>query len=57
LTVIEVVAAVKRKTVEEGGLWRKISIHLCHSYRGMKLKEIGDEFGVSNATVLGLIRK
>jgi len=51
MTVEAVIEAVKRETGEEGGLWRKISIHLCHRYSGMKLKEIGEKFGVSDATV------
>ena len=51
LAVEEVVEAVKRVIGEEGGLWRKISIHLCHLYSGMKLKEIGEKFGVSDAAV------
>jgi len=34
LAVEEVVEAVKRVVGEDGGLWRKISIHLCHLYRG-----------------------
>lgn len=35
----------------EGVLWRKISIHLCHRYGGKKLKEIGDRFGMGDAAV------
>lgn len=49
--VEEVVDAVKRVIGEDGGLWRKISIHLCHLYSGLKLKEIGEKFGVSDAAV------
>jgi len=51
LTVEEVVEAVQRATGGEGGLLRKLSIHLCHRYSGMKLKEIGEKFGVSDAAV------
>jgi hypothetical protein len=50
-TVEEVIEAVKRAVGEEGGLWRKISIHLCHRYSGMKLKDIGEKFGLSDAAV------
>lgn len=51
LSVEKVVDAVKITVGEEGGLWRKISIHLCHRYSGMKLKEIGEKFGVGDAAV------
>lgn len=51
LTAEEIVEAVKRETGEEGALWKKISIHLCHHYSGMKLKEIGAKFGLSDAAV------
>jgi REP element-mobilizing transposase RayT len=51
LTIEEIIETVKRGTGEEGGLWRKISIHLCHRYSGLKLKEIGEKFGVSDAAV------
>jgi putative transposase len=51
LSIEKVVDAVKRVVGEEGALWRKISIHLCHRYGGMKLKEIGEKFGVGDAAV------
>jgi hypothetical protein len=51
LTVEEVVEAVKRATGAEGGLLRKLSILLCRRYSGMKLKEFGEKFGVSDAAV------
>lgn len=51
ISVEEVVDIVKKTVGEEGGLWRKISIHLCHRYSGMRLKEIGEKFGVSDAAV------
>lgn len=51
LSIEKVVDAVKRAVGEEGVLWRKISIHLCHRYGGMKLKEIGEKFGVGDAAV------
>ncbi len=50
-TVEEVIEAVKRAVGEEGSLWRKISIHLCHRYSGMKLRDIGEKFGLSDAAV------
>lgn len=50
-TVEEVIEAVKSAVGEEWGLWRKISIHLCHRYNGMKLKDIGEKFGLSDAAV------
>ena len=51
LTIEDMIEAVKRETGEDGGLWRKISIHLCHRYSGLKLKEVGEKFGVSDAAV------
>ncbi|MDD2338216.1 MAG: transposase [Geobacteraceae bacterium] len=51
LSIEKVVDTVKRAVGEEGMLWRKISIHLCHRYGGMKLKEIGEKFGVGDAAV------
>lgn len=50
-TVEEVIETVKSAVGEEGSLWRKISIHLCHRYSGIKLKEIGEKFGLSDAAV------
>ncbi|MDD2337832.1 MAG: hypothetical protein PHD01_14820 [Geobacteraceae bacterium] len=51
LSIEKVLDAVKRAVGEEGAPWRKISIHLCHRYGGMKLKEIGEKFGVGDAAV------
>lgn len=49
--VDEVLEAAKEVVGNENGLWRKVSIHLCHRHTGMKLKEIGERFGIGDAAV------
>ncbi|MDZ4164444.1 MAG: hypothetical protein U1C55_04905 [Smithellaceae bacterium] len=47
----EIVSAVKMELGENGYLTRKVSIFFCRKYRGVKLKEIGEHFGISAAAV------
>lgn len=51
LSVEQVVAAAKKTVGDDSSLWRRISIHLCHRYSGMGLKEIGAKFGIGDAGV------
>ena len=47
----KVLEAAKEVVGAENGLWRKVSIHLCQRHTGMKLKDIGEKFGIGDAAV------
>ena len=49
--VDKIVETVKGAIGEEDGLWKKVSIYFCHRHGGMKLKEIGEIFGMGDAAV------
>ena len=47
----KVLEAVKEVVGAENGLWRKVSIHLCQRHTGMRLKDIGEKFGIGDSAV------
>ena len=53
----EIVSTVKTGLEEDGDLTRKASIFFCQKYSGAKLKEIGEYFGISDASVSQIKRR
>jgi len=51
LSIDEITRIINMALGENGDLTRKISIFFCHKYSGAKLKEIGEHFGISDASV------
>lgn len=50
-TIDQIIATTKAVVDEDGNLGRKVSITLCHRFSGATLKEIGAQFGISDAAV------
>jgi putative transposase len=46
-----IIEAVKEAFGENKHLAAKVAIHLCHKYSGVKLREIGERFGVKDSAV------
>jgi REP-associated tyrosine transposase len=50
-TAEKIMATVKDVLGGDSTLTKKISVYLCHRHGGMKLKEIGERFGIGDAAV------
>lgn len=48
--VVEIIAAVQA-VLGEGNKAKKVAVHLCHRYSGLKLREIGTLFGIKDSGV------
>ena len=50
-TAEKIMATVKDVLGGDAALTKKISVYFCHRHGGMKLKEIGEKFGIGDAAV------
>ncbi len=51
LSLDQIIDIVEGELGEDGNLTRKVSIFFCRKFSGLKLKKIGDHFGISDAAV------
>jgi putative transposase len=46
-----IIMKIKAELGDRAALWRNVSLYCCQQYSGVKLKDIGERFGISDAAV------
>ena len=57
MEIAEIEKAVDRVLKNDSKLARQVKLYFCHRYTGLKLREIGKRFGISESGVTQAIRR